>query len=58
MLNYVLDEQRVPEKLGQTSSSPLFVGEPFTILQETSQITEKREVYFHTTNFMLIDNAT
>jgi hypothetical protein len=40
------------------SSSPLVVGEPFTILKETYQIKEKREVYFHTKNFMLIDDAT
>jgi hypothetical protein len=40
------------------SSSPLVVGEPFTILKETYQIKEKREVDFHTKNFMSIDDAT
>jgi hypothetical protein len=34
------------------SSSPLVVGEPFTILKETYQIKEKRELDFHTKNFM------
>jgi hypothetical protein len=40
------------------SSSPLVVGEPFTILKETYQIKDKREVYFHTKSFMSIDDAT
>jgi hypothetical protein len=40
------------------SSSPLVVGEPFTILKETYQIKEKREVDFHAKNFMLNDYAT
>jgi hypothetical protein len=40
------------------SSSPLVVGEPFTILKETYQIKEKREADFHTKKFMSIDDAT
>jgi hypothetical protein len=40
------------------SSSPLVVGEPFTILKDTYQIKEKMEVDFHTKNFMSIDDAT
>jgi hypothetical protein len=40
------------------SSSPLVLGEPFTILKETYQIKEKREVDFHTKIFMSIDDAT
>jgi hypothetical protein len=44
--------------VSSTSSSPLVVGEPFTILKEIYQIKEKREVDFHTKNFMSIDDAT
>jgi hypothetical protein len=40
------------------SSSTLVLGKPFTILTETYQIKEKREVDFHTKNFMSIDDAT
>ena len=40
------------------SSSPFFLGEPFTILKETYQIKEKREVDFHAKNFMSNDYAT
>jgi hypothetical protein len=40
------------------SSSPLVVGEPFTILKGTYQIKEKREVDFHARNFMSNDYAT
>lgn len=58
MLKDVLDEQRAPDKSDYPSSSPLVVGEPFTILKETYQIKEKREVDFHTKNFMSIDDAT
>jgi hypothetical protein len=46
--------------LGFSSPSlgPLVVGEPFTILKETYQIKEKREVDFHAKNFMSNDYAT
>jgi hypothetical protein len=40
------------------SSSPLVVGEPFTILKETYQIKEKREVDFHAKNIMSNDYTT